>query len=758
MTQSFSSDPVLTAIARKVAEGTPLDKADALHLLRSPRIMEIGALANTVRQRLHGRKTYYGVNLNLNYTNVCELRCPLCAFSRDKGTAGAYTLSPAEIETRVRSAVANGIDEVHIVGGLNPDLDLGYYEEMLRSIRRAGSSLYVVGFTATEYDYIARRQGLPLETVLTRFREAGVNALPGGGAEVFAPEVRGVISPRKMPGKRWLEVMKAAHHAGLKSNATLLYGHIESPEQIVDHLSQLRSLQEETGGFKAFVPLAFHPENTQLSLPVPTPSGFSDIRIYATARLFLHNIPHLKALWMYLGESMAQTLLDFGVDDIGSTYIDEKIVHAAGATTERSGSETHLQRLIRAAGKIPVRTASDYGEKNVSREDAKTRNGTSEPETGRTSAKSTEFISLRGFAASRESSSRDETLRSAIYSGRRITEEEALALFDWDLPELGMAADFRRRQVWPDDTVGFILDRIINYSNRCEANCRFCAFHAKAGQIPAYDLSLNEILDKVRELVAAGGTQVMLQGGLHPDHSLSFYVTMVQAVKQHFPNITLHSFSAAELTHLARRESCSVDHLLDRLQAAGLDSVPGASDLLVDRIRQSVSPHKCTVSEWMAVMDALHRHKMYSSATMTYGLGETLAERIAHLQVIRDVQDRTGIIRAFIPWSFSPARTELEHIPRATGVDYLKIVAIGRIFLDNVVHIQAGWLTEGIKLAQVALAMGANDMGGILTEERVVKATGIQTRMTRETMITVIRDAGRIPVQRDSCYRSVTSG
>lgn len=353
-------DPVLQAIAGKVEDGTPLSGEDALYLLASNRIMEIGALAHSVRTRLHGDRTYYGVNLNLNYTNICELRCPLCAYSRDAGDRDAYTLSPAEIEARVRTAVLNGIDEVHVVGGLNPDLDLAYYEELLHAIRRAGPHLYIVGFTATEYDYVARRQGLSLESVLQRFREAGVDALPGGGAEIFAPEVRRVIAPRKMPGQRWLEVMRAAHQAGLKSNATLLYGHIESPEQVVDHLSRLRALQDETGGFKALVPLAFHSENTALEVKPGVESGFRDIRLYATARLFLHNIPHLRALWMYLGEAMAQTLLDFGVDDIGSTYGDERIVHAAGATTEASGSEAHLQRLIRAAGKTPVRTASDY--------------------------------------------------------------------------------------------------------------------------------------------------------------------------------------------------------------------------------------------------------------------------------------------------------------------------------------------------------------------------------------------------------------
>jgi cyclic dehypoxanthinyl futalosine synthase len=347
------------------------------------------------------------------------------------------------------------------------------------------------------------------------------------------------------------------------------------------------------------------------------------------------------------------------------------------------------------------------------------------------------------------------TLKQAIYSGRRITPGEALSLFDWDLPELGCAADFRRRMAWPENTVGFIVDRIINYSNRCEAMCRFCAFHARGGQIPGYDLSPAEIITKVEELVAAGGTQVMLQGGLHPDWSLEAHLDRARAVKRKFPAITLHSFSPAEIIHLARRQATDPDTIVAQLKAAGVDSVPGASDLLVDRIRREVSPKKCSTQEWISVIDSLHRHGMASSATMTYGLGESHEERIGHLCVVRETQDRTGILRAFIPWSFSPARTELAGLPRATGMDYLKIVAIGRIFLDNVTHIQAGWLTEGVKMAQLALAMGANDMGGVLTEERVVKATGVETRMTRESMISLIRDAGRIPVERNSSYGEI---
>lgn len=346
-------------------------------------------------------------------------------------------------------------------------------------------------------------------------------------------------------------------------------------------------------------------------------------------------------------------------------------------------------------------------------------------------------------------------LKEKIYGRKRISSEETAGLFSWNIIDLGMAADFRTRLASPGDKVGFIIDRIINFTNICAASCAFCAFHARAGQIDPYELSLDDILQKVEELTAMGGTQVMLQGGLHPDYTLDFYTNMVEAVKKRFPDVYLHSFSPAELVHIARRNNINLNEVVQSLKMAGLDSVPGASDILVDRVRNVVSPRKLTREEWCEVMDTLAYHGLKSSATMTYGMGETLEERIAHLEVIRDVQDRTGIIRAFIPWSFSPARTRMENMQPATGIDYLRIVAISRIFLDNITFIQAGWLTEGMKLAQVALAMGANDMGGVLTEEVVVKATGIKTRTNIVELIDVIKDAGRIPVQRDSEYHEI---
>jgi cyclic dehypoxanthinyl futalosine synthase len=348
----------------------------------------------------------------------------------------------------------------------------------------------------------------------------------------------------------------------------------------------------------------------------------------------------------------------------------------------------------------------------------------------------------------------NELLLKKIYNNKRITTEEAYQLFSWDILELGKAADFRRRAVTSEE-VGFIIDRIINYTNICEAQCKFCAFHAKAGRVEAYELSMDEICGKIEELVRAGVTQIMLQGGLHPEYTIDNYLKLIGTVKKRFPGIWLHSLSPSELVHAAKKSGVSLDEAVSELNSAGLDSAPGASDILVDEVRKIACENKITTQEWRDVMHSLAKHNMRSSATMTYGMGESDRHRIEHLSVIRDVQDETGIIQAFIPWSFSPAHTQMEHIQPAGSIEYLKIVAVARIFLDNVKYIQAGWLTEGMKIAQIALSMGANDMGGVLTEEVVVKSTGIDTSTSEREMTDIIRNAGKIPVKRDSLYRII---
>ena len=359
-------NPKLHSIAEKVIERIPVSPDDAHVLLKTDDILEVGLIADYLKKRLHGDSVFYSANMNLNYTNVCELRCPLCAFSRSITDDDAYVLSLDEIEYRVRSAVDNGIDEVHIVGGLRPDLKIEYFEAMLRRIKEIKPDIFIVGFTAVEYDYFSRINGMKLEDVFTRLKAAGIDALPGGGAEIFSPDIRKIIAPKKISGERWCEVMRTAHLQGLRTNATLLYNHIEGPQDIVEHLSRIRSLQDETGGFKTFVPLPYHDANTKIRAKRKSTTGYDDIRLFVASRIFLDSVPHIKALWMYLGEKMAQTLLCFGADDIGGTYHHERVVHCAGASTSDTGSEEHLRRLIVSAGMRPVRSAADYREREAS--------------------------------------------------------------------------------------------------------------------------------------------------------------------------------------------------------------------------------------------------------------------------------------------------------------------------------------------------------------------------------------------------------
>ncbi|MFH1961814.1 MAG: CofH family radical SAM protein [bacterium] len=364
----------LTNIEGKILAGERLTQEDGVRLMRSSDILRLGHLADMVRKRIMIKETplakdnaYFNCNLNINYTNICTCRCPLCAFSRDPNAEDAYLLSLEKIEERVRTIHCMGVNEVHIVGGLHPDLPFSYLEEMLQGIKGINDNIFIQAFTATEIDYYADLSGISLEDALIRLKNAGLSSIPGGGAEIFSPRVRKIIAPKKIPGERWLKVMETAHNIGLYSNATMLYGHVETPEERVKHIIAIRELQDKTivstsgTGFLSFVPLAFHPNNTNLSNCKGT-DGFDDLRVFAVSRLLLDNIIHIKGLWMYLGEKLAEVALCFGVDDLGGTGIDEKIVHAAGATTPTQTSKELLARIIKNAGRCPKQVNSIYEE------------------------------------------------------------------------------------------------------------------------------------------------------------------------------------------------------------------------------------------------------------------------------------------------------------------------------------------------------------------------------------------------------------
>ena len=346
-----------------------------------------------------------------------------------------------------------------------------------------------------------------------------------------------------------------------------------------------------------------------------------------------------------------------------------------------------------------------------------------------------------------------EHLLDKARAGERLSAEEGLQLWEEaPLYALGQAANARRRALHPGHLGTFVVDRNINYTNACTADCSFCAFYRKPGHPDVYRLPMEELLRRVGELVAIGGTQVLLQGGLDPSLLLEYYEELCRTIKSHYPQIHLHSFSAPEIDTMAQVSGLTYHRIFARLKAAGLDSMPGGgAEILVERVRQQVSPKKLTAAGWFAVHRAAHESGLKTTATMTYGMVETAAERIEHLVRVRALQDETGGFRAFIPWSFQRGHTVLD-VPPAGGREYLKVIAIARLLLDNVPNLQAGWVTEGPKLAQLALTFGANDFGGILIDEVVVGATGMVYRVDLEEAIRLIRGAGRIPAQRNTKY------
>ena len=359
MAELTITDRRLKPIATKVLAGERLNMDDGIALYRSPDLLAVGWLANHVREKRHGNVTYFNVNRHINPTNVCVAHCKLCAFGRDPDAPGAYTFALEEIYQRAEQGVREGATEFHIVGGLHPDLTFDHYLEMVRGLKQRCPSVHIKAFTMVEVHYFARIAKLSIEDTLRKMKEAGVDSCPGGGAEIFHPRVRKIICDHKTSGQMWLTTAKKAHEAGLRSNATMLYGHVETEEERVDHLLKLRGLQDETHGFVAFIPLAFHPENTALS-HIPKPTGYSDLRNIAVARLLLDNFDHIKAYWIMLSPSIAQIALRFGANDLDGTVIEEKIYHDAGARTSEFTPRAELERLIRAAGRTPVERDTLY--------------------------------------------------------------------------------------------------------------------------------------------------------------------------------------------------------------------------------------------------------------------------------------------------------------------------------------------------------------------------------------------------------------
>jgi aminodeoxyfutalosine synthase len=353
------ADVRLEPIAARVFAGERLTAEDGAAMYRSPDLLALGWLANSVREKRHGNTVFFNVNRHINPTNVCVAHCKLCAFGRDPNAPGAYTFALEEIYQRAEQGVREGATEFHMVGGLHPDLPFEYFLDLMRGLKKRCPAVHLKAFTMVEVGYFSRIAKLSIRDTLVALKEAGVDSLPGGGAEIFNPRVRKIICDHKVSGQQWLNIARTAHEIGLRSNATMLYGHVETDEERVEHLLLLRELQDETHGFSAFIPLAFHPANTGLA-HLPPPTGYHDLKSIAISRLLLDNFDHIKAYWVMLTPSIAQIALRFGADDLDGTVVEEKIYHDAGASTAEFTPRTELERLIREAGRVPVERDTLY--------------------------------------------------------------------------------------------------------------------------------------------------------------------------------------------------------------------------------------------------------------------------------------------------------------------------------------------------------------------------------------------------------------
>ncbi|MBX7102921.1 MAG: aminofutalosine synthase MqnE [Gemmataceae bacterium] len=351
----------LADIRSKVESGERLSFDDGITLETEADLFFLGDLANLVRERRHGRRAYYNINEHLNPTNVCVYRCTFCAFRADLKSPRGYVMTDEEIVARAAEADRLGATEIHVVGGLHHQLPFEWYLNVVRIIHEAYPRLHLKAYTAVEWDWFQRLTGRPTKDLLAEFKAAGLGSLPGGGAEIFHPEVRDIICEHKADTEAWFRIHREAHELGLRSNATMLYGHIEKPEHRIDHLLQLRGLQDQTGGFQTFIPLAFHPENTKLS-HLPKAGGVMDLKMVSIARLMLDNFAHIKAYWVMLGVKTAQLALSFGADDIDGTVVHEKIYHDAGSDSPQQLAVEDLKRLIAEAGRDPVERDTLYRE------------------------------------------------------------------------------------------------------------------------------------------------------------------------------------------------------------------------------------------------------------------------------------------------------------------------------------------------------------------------------------------------------------
>ena len=741
------NDLGIADIRDKVLAEERLSFDDGLRLFACPDILALGDLAFHMRKARHGLRAHYVRNRQVNYSNICNTGCSFCAFARKEGENGAFALSREEILERVADDGGTPFAEIHVVGGCNPTLSLAWFEETFRAIKKLRPDTVLKAFTVTEVRHLAKKEGITDAEAFARIKNAGVAMVTGGGGEIFNPEIRERICPSKISGAEYLRLAAVAHEAGLKSNCTMLFGHVESHADRVDHLVKIREQQDVSGGYVCFIPLAFQNRNNLLARQMAekngvTPSGpettLDRLRTIAVSRLMLDNIEHIKAYWVMLGTKTAQAALYFGADDLDGTIEEENIGRMAGASSSATLTRQSLEHMIRESGFEPVNRDALFREIDTP---PCTPTGTSGEKRKTTTASTPQL--------------RDIITKTA--AGERLEENEALTLYrEADLFTLAHLARSVRNRLHPEPLVTYVADRNINYSNICVCACKFCAFYRSPESAESYVISREEMAEKIDETIRLGGTQILLQGGHHPHLPLSFYEELLAWIRKTYPAIHIHAFSPPEIAFFAANEGMATKEVIARLRAAGLASIPGGgAEVLSDRPRALVSPNKCPADTWLRIMREAHDLGLKTTATMMFGHEETDAERLEHLFRLRSLQDETHGFTAFIPWTFQAANTALSHIPPMPAPGYLRLLALSRIVLDNFPNIQSSWVTMGPEIAQLALFFGANDFGSLMIEENVVAAANVVFRMDRAAIHRVIEGANFAPRQRLMDYSLV---
>ena len=701
---------------------------EALDMLQHMPTAELMARANEIQRARHGNKIYYVHSHNLNPTNLCVVKCKLCSFYRDENAPDAYVTTLEDARKDLEKAQGHNLTDLHIVGGMIPELDITYYEDLFSLSREMLPGVLLQGMTAVEIHWIAGNAGISVRECLERLQACGFGSISGGGAEIFHPEIRKKIATTKILAQHWLDVHREAHALGIPTNATMLFGHIEKDEHLIDHLSRLRALQDETGGFKAVIPLPFQANGKALGVKY-TPTGDRQVRVAALSRIYCDNFPHVRMLVNYMDRKLLGVLTHSGVDDIGGTSLNERIAKEGGAPqSQKFFSAEEMEAFLVNHGHTPVLTNSAYEQLD------------GQPD-------------VHAIPPMPTVSSRWKPILDRVENGERLEADEATILMD-EAPfqELGRVAALRRQQAVPGDLATYVFDKNLNTTNVCVVDCKFCAFYTNPENKRAYTRSPEQILEEVKKAAAAGATQILIQGGLNPDLKLSYYEDCLRLIRDNV-DIWIHSLSPTEIEYIAAEEHITIKECLQRLKDAGLQSLPGGgAEMLVDDIRKAISPKKTRSQAWLDLMDDAHSIGLKTTATMVYGFGETGAQRVEHLMKVRELQDKTGGFTAFIPWSFSPNKTKLDCPRVMNGTDYLRMIAMARLILDNIPHLQAGWVTEGPDVSQLALQYGADDYGGVLMTEEVVSATGLEYGVTEDQVINMIREAGYVPAQRTTQY------